>query len=151
MTTKWSVRCCRVFVGKQVQDFVLDFEDSEEAGNAARDAVKECGITQHGAEGQPAAGRDTGVLLDADLAILGAAPQRYARYAADIRREYAWVRDAEYRAGRAAVLEQFLARPRIYHAQMMYDEGEQRARENLRAELAALRSGGEPGQVSAQA
>src|SRR5262249_44897436 len=54
-------------------------------------------------------------LLDADLAVLGAEPATYDRYAAAIRREYAWVPEADYRAGRRRVLEGFLARPRIYH------------------------------------
>ena len=72
--------------------------------------------------------------LDADLAILGASPERYARYAADIRKEYAWVPEPEYRAGRAAVLNRFLALPRIYHAEPLFAEGEERARVNLRAE-----------------
>ena len=84
------------------------------------------------------------MLLDADLAILGAAPQRYARYAADIRKEYSWVPEADYRAGRAAVLERFLASPRIYQTPLMFDEGEQSARANLRAELAELRSTSKP-------
>ena len=35
------------------------------------------------------------VLSDADLAILGASAERYAEYAADVRREYAHVPDAE--------------------------------------------------------
>ncbi|QJX00958.1 HD domain-containing protein [Frigoriglobus tundricola] len=86
------------------------------------------------------AGRDTQVLLDADLAILGAAEERYARYAADIRKEYDWVPDADYRAGRAAVLNRFLAAPRIYNTGIMFEEGEQRARANLRGELAQLQS-----------
>jgi predicted metal-dependent HD superfamily phosphohydrolase len=86
----------------------------------------------------PPADRDTQALLDADLAILGASEERYARYAADIRKEYEWVPEADYRAGRAAVLEQFLARPRIYHTQIMFEEGEARARANLKAELAFL-------------
>ena len=44
-------------------------------------------------------------LSDADLAILAAAPERYAEYTADVRREYAHVPDDLFRAGRAAVLE----------------------------------------------
>src|SRR5262245_14572325 len=76
--------------------------------------------------------RDTQILLDADLAILGASEERYARYARDIRQEYAWVPDADYRVGRAAVLERFLALPRIYHAQVLFEEGETRARANMR-------------------
>jgi predicted metal-dependent HD superfamily phosphohydrolase len=42
--------------------------------------------TAHLAAAEPPADRDTVVLLDADLAILGAAEERYRRYAGDIRR-----------------------------------------------------------------
>lgn len=93
--------------------------------------------TAHGANAQPP-DRDTATLLDADLAILGAAEERYERYALDIRREYAWVPDSDYRRGRAAVLSHFLARPRIYFHQLMIEEGETRARQNMNAELARL-------------
>jgi predicted metal-dependent HD superfamily phosphohydrolase len=96
--------------------------------------------TAHTADGQPPALRDTQVLLDADLAILGASEERYARYAADIRKEYAWVPEADYRKGRAAVLQRFLAAPRIYLTQTLFEEGEQRARANLRTELALLQA-----------
>jgi predicted metal-dependent HD superfamily phosphohydrolase len=82
---------------------------------------------------------DTQVLLDADLAILGASEERYRRYAADIRKEYAFVPDEAYRAGRSAVLERFLARPRLYHHPIMVAQGEDAARRNLRAELDELR------------
>src|SRR5262249_59053313 len=54
------------------------------------------------------------VLLDADLAILGAEEAEYDRYARAIRAEYAWVSEGDYRAGRRRVLEGFLARPRLY-------------------------------------
>jgi predicted metal-dependent HD superfamily phosphohydrolase len=81
---------------------------------------------------------DAAVIIDADLAILGAADARYRRYAADVRREYGFVPDADYRAGRAAVLRQFLARPRIYHHDVLFEEGEPRARENMTAELRDL-------------
>jgi predicted metal-dependent HD superfamily phosphohydrolase len=87
----------------------------------------------------PASSADTQVLLDADLAILGADPKRYDRYAGDIRKEYAWVDDAAYRAGRAAVLEAFLKREAIYQTERMREMGETPARENLRRELDALR------------
>jgi predicted metal-dependent HD superfamily phosphohydrolase len=81
---------------------------------------------------------DVLVLRDADLAILGAAEQRYRRYAADIRREYAHVPDADYRRGRAALLDAFLARPTIYHLPLLAAEGEAAARRNLTAERAGL-------------
>ncbi|WP_439625566.1 HD domain-containing protein [Gemmata sp.] len=86
----------------------------------------------------PPADPDAAVVIDADLAILGAADARYRRYAADVRREYAFVPDADYRTGRAAVLRRFLARPRIYHHDVLFEEGEARARENLTAELREL-------------
>ena len=62
-----------------------------------------------------------------------------ARYVADVRKEYAWVPDADYRTGRASVLEAFLARPRIYHTDVMFTEAEAAARRNLRAEIDRLR------------
>ena len=80
------------------------------------------------------------VLLDSDLAILGASEQRYARYATDIRKEYAWVPEAEYRAGRKAVLEGFLKRPAIYRTAWLLAEGEERARANMTAELESFRA-----------
>ncbi len=77
-------------------------------------------------------------LADADLAVLGAPPERYARYVDDVRSEYAHVDDDAWRAGRAAVLATFLARDRLYHDDRLRDRLEQRARDNLRTELAAL-------------
>ncbi|HJZ60448.1 MAG TPA: hypothetical protein VKE74_36230 [Gemmataceae bacterium] len=101
--------------------------------------------TAHLTDDEPPADRDTSLLLDADLAILGAAEDRYRRYAADIRQEYDWVPDEDYRKGRSAVLEKFLARPRIFRHELLFREAEQRARANIRAELAAL-AGGTPRQ-----
>jgi predicted metal-dependent HD superfamily phosphohydrolase len=81
---------------------------------------------------------DGHVLLDADLAVLGAPPADYQRYAGQIRREYAWVPEAEYRAGRGAVLRRFLERPRLYFTDEMHRSREQQARDNLRDEIARL-------------
>jgi predicted metal-dependent HD superfamily phosphohydrolase len=82
---------------------------------------------------------DTAALLDADLAILGTTPERYSRYARDIRLEYHWVPEADYRRGRAAVLQAFLARPRIFHHTLTFEVGEERARSNLKVELDSLK------------
>ncbi len=81
---------------------------------------------------------DAAAFLDADLAILGAAEVRYARYAADIRKEYEWVPEEQYRAGRRAVLEGFQKRERIYRTAIMYEEGEAAARTNIEGELRQL-------------
>ncbi len=78
---------------------------------------------------------DAKILLDADLAILGATPSTYDAYAASIRREYAWALDAHYVEGRRRVLEQFLSRPQIYH---LLQHLEATARKNLAREIAGL-------------
>jgi predicted metal-dependent HD superfamily phosphohydrolase len=77
------------------------------------------------------------VLLDADLAILGSAPSSYAAYVVGVRAEYAHVDDAAWRAGRATVIDHFLARAKIFCTPVMAP-AEARARTNLTAERAAL-------------
>jgi predicted metal-dependent HD superfamily phosphohydrolase len=87
----------------------------------------------------PMAGDRPGeMLVDADLSILGAAESAYDAYAQAIRREYAWVAEADYRRGRRAVLLTFLQRPRIYSTAEMFARAEQAARRNLRREIALL-------------
>jgi len=78
---------------------------------------------------------DAQVLLDADLAILGASELDYRTFAQQIRREYEWVPEPEYRKGRRKVLERFLARPRIFHFLARLEEP---ARRNIAAEIAQL-------------
>jgi predicted metal-dependent HD superfamily phosphohydrolase len=85
-------------------------------------------------------GRDVDILHDADLAILGAGQARYLRYADDVRKEYAWVPDATYRAGRIQVLESFLKRANIYRIEVMRAEGEAQARQNIQDEISRLSS-----------
>lgn len=82
--------------------------------------------------------RDTALLLAADLAVLAAEPSRYAEYATAVRREYAHVDDAAWRAGRAAVLGALLARRNVFAPELGLDEWEHRARANITSELASL-------------
>jgi predicted metal-dependent HD superfamily phosphohydrolase len=82
---------------------------------------------------------DLCIFLDADLAILGADPVRYQAYARSIRREYSWVADAAYQTGRSRVLESFLQRDRLYYTELMFDELESIARDNLMKEITSLR------------
>jgi len=88
--------------------------------------------------GHTAAGFEAAVLLDADLAILGADPSSYADYVDAVRFEYEFVDDDAWRSGRAAVLGAFLARERIYNTTTMSAAREAQARTNLAAELATL-------------
>lgn len=89
----------------------------------------------HRVDGDDAAAR---ALLDADLAILAAENDIYDRYADGIRREYAHVPEADFVAGRRAVLQGFLDRDRIFLTSTGYGLWEDAARANLRRELARL-------------
>jgi predicted metal-dependent HD superfamily phosphohydrolase len=77
--------------------------------------------------------------VDVDLAILGAAPERFAEYELQVRQEYAWVPGLLFRRKRRALLGQLLARPRIYATESFHQALELRARDNLRHSLARLR------------
>lgn len=77
------------------------------------------------------------VLLDADLAVLGADAAGYEAYVRGVRSEYDFVTDDAWRVGRAAVLDGFLRRERIFHTEP-FRSREVRARANLASELARL-------------
>jgi predicted metal-dependent HD superfamily phosphohydrolase len=75
---------------------------------------------------------DARLLVDIDLAILGAEPARFAEYDAQVRAEYRWVPGWLYRRKRKQVLSGFLARPVIYGTGWFRERLEVRARENLK-------------------
>ncbi|MFC8127049.1 hypothetical protein [Streptomyces sp. NPDC057302] len=77
-------------------------------------------------------------LCDADLAILAAAPDAYAAYAAAVREEYSFVPDEDFRAGRADVLRQLLSLPRLFRTPYGAAEWEGPARANLATEMDLL-------------
>ena len=88
----------------------------------------------------PAPSDVSGALVsDADLAVLGADPGRYARYAAQVRAEYGHVPDDAFRAGRAAVLDQLAGMPHLYRSPAAVSRWAVAAGRNLRTERAALR------------
>jgi predicted metal-dependent HD superfamily phosphohydrolase len=78
---------------------------------------------------------DAALLVDVDLAILGTKPERFERYDAAIRQEYAWVPDTVFRRERARVLAGFMARPRIYFTTFFNYQFEGQARANIMAAL----------------
>lgn len=85
----------------------------------------------------PAAG-DIALVVDIDLAILGASEARFDKYEHQVRAEYAWVPGPIFRAKRRAVLEAFLARPALYSTSVMRERFESAARANLRRSIVAL-------------
>ncbi len=92
--------------------------------------------TEHGAEASNDPSGDTAVLLDADLAVLGADPAGYATYVSGVRAEYRHLDDDDWRSGRTSVLQGFLERPAIFVTEAGRARWEQRARANIAAELA---------------
>jgi len=76
--------------------------------------------------------RDAMHFLDADMAILGATPERFAAYDAAIRIEYAAVPDDLYAAGRRAFFEKLQASERIFLSDWFHVRLEEQARANVR-------------------
>ena len=81
------------------------------------------------------------LLVSIDLAILGSDPGRYRDYAADVRREYAHLSDADWRSGRSAVLKRLLEADPLFPDSTFRARLESQARRNLQAELKALGEG----------
>jgi predicted metal-dependent HD superfamily phosphohydrolase len=75
--------------------------------------------------------RDTALLLDCDMAILGAPAERFAEYERHIRQEYAAIPDELFRAGRARFLERLLGAERIFLSDDFHRRFDARARANL--------------------
>ena len=84
--------------------------------------------------------QDSSVLLDIDLSILGATPERFLRYENQIRQEYDWVPEDVFRAKRSEILEKFLGRDRIYTTDLFFKRYEASARSNLKQSIAILRA-----------
>lgn len=80
-------------------------------------------------------------LSDADLAILAAPRERYDAYVAGVRADFAHVDDADFRAGRAAVLADLAAKPHLFHTAQGRGLWEAQARANLERELTGLGRG----------
>lgn len=83
---------------------------------------------------------DTNYFVDADLSILGRTRERYARYAAQVRKEYRRFPDLLYKPGRRKVLLHFLSAPNIYKTEWFKGRFEESAKENLEWELAMLKA-----------
>ncbi|WP_405119836.1 N-methyl-D-aspartate receptor NMDAR2C subunit [Pseudomonas leptonychotis] len=76
---------------------------------------------------------DEQLLVDIDLSILGATPERFAEYDRQVRAEYSWVPGFVYNMKRRSVLKSFLARPNIYSTSYFRERNETQARINLMA------------------
>lgn len=91
--------------------------------------------TQHSA---PPATADGCLLVDIDLAILGAASERFEEYELQIRTEYSWVPEHVFRPKRSEILRSFLLRKNIYNTSHFQSQLEATARTNLQRALMKL-------------
>lgn len=92
-------------------------------------------LTKHNSPANDAQGQ---IILDVDLAILGQIPARFDEYERQVRIEYAWVAETEFRKGRATVLRTFLQRDWIYGVAVYRAKYEAQARQNLERSLKQL-------------
>ena len=75
---------------------------------------------------------DLQFLLDIDLAILAASPERFAEYEQQIQQEYAWIDPDIYLIKRKQVLAHFYQTEPLYQTEYFQQNFEQKAKENLR-------------------
>lgn len=81
---------------------------------------------------------DATLLVDIDLAILGAEPARFAEYERQIRDEYGFVPEAVFREKRAGILRGFLERPALFSTPTYAARFDAPARANLARAIAGL-------------
>ena len=74
---------------------------------------------------------DARLFADIDLSILGQPAALFDEYERQVRVEYGWVPEADFRAGRAAILKSFVERPFLYGTPAFREKYEAAARRNL--------------------
>jgi predicted metal-dependent HD superfamily phosphohydrolase len=84
--------------------------------------------------------RDTVLIVDIDLSILGQNPERFWKYEEQIRREYEWVPQDVFAVKRAEILERFLSRSKIFGTEFFFGKCEAQARLNLAESIRRLKN-----------
>ncbi|WP_218509204.1 tetratricopeptide repeat protein [Variovorax sp. dw_308] len=127
---------------------VRSHDNEQKSAHWARDALASAGLSQDAAlrvhalvmatrHSAVPEGKDARLLVDIDLAILGAPAARFAEYERQIRVEYAHVPPVLFEPRRHAILSGFLAREPLYLTQAIRAEREAQARINLQAAIDA--------------
>lgn len=123
-------------------------QDEEESARLAEERLQDAGLPEAEAaevarlvrltsDHRPEQGDDDGALLcDADLSVLGGEPEEYARYVAAVRKDYAHIGDADFAAGRAAVVRHLLELEPLFHSGRARELWLAAAHRNLKGELA---------------
>jgi predicted metal-dependent HD superfamily phosphohydrolase len=92
-------------------------------------------VTRHRAQPEDI---DAKILVDIDLSIMGAPSERFDEYERQVREEYAWVPGLFFHGKRRQILEEFIARPRIFNTDCFVESHEAQARSNLQRSLEKL-------------
>ncbi|WP_445155982.1 DUF4031 domain-containing protein [Arthrobacter sp. Hor0625] len=112
-------------------------ERLEDAGLPAAETEEVARLVRMTAEHRPDPDdRPAALLSDADLSVLGGGTDDYARYLAAVRQDFAHIGDADFAAGRAAVVRQLLDLDPLFHTARGRELWQDAARRNLAAELA---------------
>jgi predicted metal-dependent HD superfamily phosphohydrolase len=109
-----------------------------EVSPAVADAVGALILATRHAE--PPEDHDARYVVDADLSILGATPFEFDRYERQVRQEYFFVSETEWRERRPRILRRFLLRERIFET-AEFASFEAPARANLERSLRRLAGG----------
>lgn len=75
--------------------------------------------------------KDSALMVDIDLASLALPRDVFKENNMDIREEYSWATDQEYRDGRAKFAESMLSRPSIFQTEFFRQRNENKARRNM--------------------
>jgi predicted metal-dependent HD superfamily phosphohydrolase len=123
-------------------------QDEEESAILAEERLRQAGLPETDVEEvarlvrltsdhRPEPGDSDGALLcDADLSVLGGEPEEYGRYLAAVREDYAHIGDADFAAGRAAVVRHLLELEPLFNTERAKKLWLDAARRNLQSELA---------------
>ncbi|MGO4119565.1 DUF4031 domain-containing protein [Arthrobacter sp. YAF16] len=123
-------------------------EDEEESARLAEERLERAGLpadevdevarlVRMTADHRPDPDDEPAALLsDADLSVLAGDPGAYARYLAAVREDFAHIGDADFAAGRAAVVRQLLELDPLFHTARGRELWQDTARRNLQGELA---------------
>jgi len=123
-------------------------DNEEQSAEFARTFCREAGIehervvdlifaTKHNVA---PASKDSRLVVDIDLAILGQPEERFWRYEKEIREEYAFVAEDVFRMKRGEILEKILQCERVYASEFFFAKYEQDARRNLKQSVERLRA-----------
>ncbi len=126
---------------EQSAEWAIRFLGAAKVKQASRDRIAQLIMVTKTHDPSDPSDADTALMTDIDLSILGAQPYKFDQYDVDIRREYAWVPDEQFRQGRVQVLKSFQERAKIYTTAYFLEKYEEQARLNLRHKIELLSSG----------